>query len=96
MKKSELRQIIKEEISKVLKEGSITRYNQGDDISILAREVAKIIGMFLDPNEFYEYLRYYLKQSSDAEQLKVLEDAFSEIEQADVKDTELYKQYIAL
>ena len=96
MKKSQLRQIIKEEISKVLEEGSITRYNQGDDISILAREVAKIIGMFLDPNEFYEYLRYYLKQSSDAEKLKVLKDAFSEIKQSNVKDTELYKQYIAL
>jgi hypothetical protein len=93
-----------------MNEGSITRYNQGDDISLLAREVAKIIGINLDPAEFYEYLHDYSRDKLygeyglDADELEVLEDAFAEIEQeavgqtnintSKVKATELYKQYI--
>jgi hypothetical protein len=86
--------------------------NQGDDISLLAQEVVEIIGINLDPAEFYEYLHDYSRDKLygeyglDADELEVLEDAFAEVEQealgqtdiniSKVKATELYKQYIAL
>mgnify|MGYP003639761075 CR=1 FL=1 len=84
--------------------------NESAYINTLARELAKIIGSQLDPAEFYEYVhdysmdKLYGEYGLDADDIDILEDAFAEIEQealgqtnintSKVKATELYKQYI--
>jgi len=94
---------------KLLKEEEISP-QKALPINSIAREIAKIIGSQLDPDEFYEYLRDYSKDGLngeyglDAEDLEIIEDAFDEVEQealgqtnlnsSKIRSTELYKQYI--
>ena len=98
-------------IHQQLKEAITPRVNESADINSLAREVAKIIGSQLDPAEFYEYVhdysmdKLYGEYGLDEDDIDVLEDAYAEIEQqgltntnkpntSAVRATELYKQYI--
>tara|TARA_R110000751_G_scaffold7578_6_gene30794 strand:+ start:549 stop:872 length:324 start_codon:yes stop_codon:yes gene_type:complete len=79
-------------------------------LDLIARNVAKIIGSKLEPAEFYENLHDYFKDGIngeyglDHEDMLHIEDAWAEIQQegllqvnintSEVRDSEMYKQYI--
>ena len=76
-------------IQQQLKEAITPQVNEvTNDVELLAKDIAILIGSKLSPAEFYEYLHDYSQMRSyldrhgfDADEIEKLEDAFAEIEQ---------------